>query len=1013
VADTVLDSQPHHFAFHEIAVLGLSNLGQANTETRRRAFNVLETLHMDPSSSVPLSVFESAALSSAPSIFLRAQRSISAALAASNRDQASAVLSQCALCLPRVGSGQEHSVLQVLQPWVKGIELEDGRLSAKGYRDLSNLFSLSVRYGDSCPDAIQSLWAILVSGDSVGGGNAVVTFLIEQATRRANPDFLAHAKKVVACLCSTEIGSRIFIELCSIIEPSGMAPAQESHPVASHPDDPLFTEDLDALFPPPQSRQTLYPAELALLLLGDIALERVWELSDQLPTLMQAIFSQLDHRLQAVRQQIRRMLFFTLRSWVASFEAIQENSSFAGSPSPTSKRLDDLEAEGSDLFWTPNDKNSTVDPTPKMTRLCKEVLSLLEPFHSNLRQQWGEVALRWGTLCTMRDTACRSFQLFRSLAPNVDSRMLADMLDRLSNVYADTSLSNQSFAKEIISTLVTLPVTSTTKASLLPQLFWCATACLGTTAEQEFRLAIKMFDGVLDKLDFGDPTTAETLRMQKPTDWDGAELSLQHIAFAGLRSSVTYDGSFRLLGRMVGIEAADLLGGSDNRVRYLYTACLPSCLRTLDDDSTLDIESVRQLAMDIANLAEVEGRSVIARILTSFAKNRFKKKEEFLRQSVAALRDTYAPQHSPEIVTLLLSFVLNNEKWLQIKAMLILKLLFQHPDTKTALTTLGSGLLTPLLRLLPTDLAPQALDVLDEPLVVFGGPSTADVVRMSIHGLPSLESDPSTVVFGTPAESGWCVPNPSEQSAVCRRNILAVVRTCKVDVGRTPGSLSMILFAHEEDVSRAHISEPDIVVYNSEPSQSEVASLGDLVSTLHDLNTFFQPPRSTQTLATRLPHSFDTEEAEHRVAAILSRSLAASPTRDWEFQSDHEMPGPSTPFAGLFASSSRSPSGDSLHRFSGPDSGGDAPRSSFDMSVEPSLRSGKRQPRKLKNNNLLQRRELDSDSDDGMNSFSLEDPMPSKSPRNDGRRRSRVRDLLGSRLSPKAQTAPTEKRRGS
>ena len=76
--------------------------------------------------------------------------------------------------------------------------------------------------------------------------------------------------------------------------------------------------------------------------------------------------------------------------------------------------------------------------------------------------------------------------------------------------------------------------------------------------------------------------------------------------------------------------------------------------------------------------------------------------------------------------------------------MQVLKILFQQRETRNV-DSLGSELLMPLLRLLETDLAPQALEVLEELLAISAGrPAARDVLRMSMHfgSLPSLHSDP-------------------------------------------------------------------------------------------------------------------------------------------------------------------------------------------------------------------------------------------------------------------------------
>jgi hypothetical protein len=157
--------------------------------------------------------------------------------------------------------------------------------------------------------------------------------------------------------------------------------------------------------------------------------------------------------------------------------------------------------------------------------------------------------------------------------------------------------------------------------------------------------------------------------------------------------------------------------------------------------------------------------------------------------------------------------------------MQVLKILFQQREARNV-EFLGSELLMPLLRLLETDLAPQALEVLEEPLVISGGgPAARHILRMSMHfgSLPSLHSDPDSapVIFGVPQESGWSIAQEDALRETCRANIMAVFDSCSV-----PTRPSRIEFEPEVE-GLASIKTP------------LADDLGGLVKNLHELNDFF------------------------------------------------------------------------------------------------------------------------------------------------------------------------------
>jgi hypothetical protein len=319
----------------------------------------------------------------------------------------------------------------------------------------------------------------------------------------------------------------------------------------------------------------------------------------------------------------------------------------------------------------------------------------------------------------------------------------------------------------------------------------------------------------------------------------------------GLRSSATCDATFKLLRHLSKIQDGRLIEPSDARVRDLYTLLLPWCLRDLIADTSDN--ALQEFSLDVTRLAETEGRHTISRILTSYAKRRFRTNQDFIRESVATLREHYGADHWSHVVTLLMGLVLNKEPSLKVHSMQILKVLFQQKQTHNPMDLLGSELLMPLLRLLETDLAPQALDVLDEPMTISGGMAAKKVLRMSMHMGTRVRGDEAEAdIFGIPQESGWCIPKPDALRELCRKNVISVFDTCKV-----PSRPSQIDFEPE-----------DMLMLSA--GNAEGDDLGDLVQNLHELSTFFQEPADSKT-------SLPNKRLEARVAAILAKSVADAP----------------------------------------------------------------------------------------------------------------------------------------
>ncbi|KAI0667579.1 cell morphogenesis N-terminal-domain-containing protein [Trametes maxima] len=904
VADAVCSGAATAFSFAQIVCLGLSNLCHPLLEIRRQAFNMLEMVHEQSMGIISLSQYEAAIGSSAPSTYLHAHRLISDVLAGEHPDQAIKVLAQLADWLPRVFDNRSERgvllLLQSLEYWVPSIDLmndDKSGLSSEGRLTIYHLMALTLRYAESYAEQVLVLWTRLVDTPNQSNGHAVIRFLLEQSHKVGSTVFIGCAAKIVACLSQSVIGRQMVEELCSVVEPARMLPSIEHKLAIPNNEDLELWSDLDILFSE-KPRLSLGVAQFALLFLSETALERYWEFQDQLPVLFHALFMHLDHRQPFVQQRSRHMLFQLLRSCLTGYDELPDRPMYR-SRHELKAAIQDLEKEMETRIWKEDDNGADIEA--KMRWFGNAVLNLVEPLHPTLSEQWGTLALNWGTACSIRPVAFRSLQLYRALTPRIGPSHIGMLLGRLANTIADEDHAIQSFNVEIISTLTALACSSDLDPSQLPQLFWCAAACLSTTVETEFLHTLQLLDAVLTRIDLNDPDTADHLFTYMSTGWTGST-TLQASLLTGLRSSVTSDLTFKLLQRLTRIDDSTFIDGSGGRVRDLYTLSLPWCLHAMSED--IKDESLQEFALNISQLAEKEERPSIERIMTSFAKGRFRTRDDFLRQSVASLREHYGIDHWTEVITLLMGLVLNKERWLQVQTMQILKVLFQQRETKSQVDLLGSELLMPLLRLLETDLAAQALDVLDEPMQISGGPAAKHVLRMSLHHhLRASAKDVESVaeVFGIPQDSGWCVPRGPALRAAARANVAAVF-----DLGKGALRPSRIDFQPDDELALALGRAPLGFVSGDGGGERDGDDLGDMVQNLHELSSFFQDDPLADSSAVGdtpvattnghghghaiagpvpVPH----RQLEARVAAILAKSTEAA---------DRDVP--PTPFVDVF-----------------------------------------------------------------------------------------------------------------
>ncbi|CAO1615945.1 unnamed protein product [Jaminaea pallidilutea] len=840
---------------HHLFVLALTKLGHPNVEIRRKAFAVIDSATQRDKPGLSMHGIEIGVSSPLPATYLRAQRDVSAYLAHHFDSNKVAFVCEATARMGLIDSLRRSTTLGLLPDWLRDIDLLQGAEAAGGDNELtycsllilSNLLFLTVRYGDEHNFEIQDAWASLAEGTQVMfNANAIVKFLVEQGLCYRSPIFILHAKRVVSCLSHTVIGPHMFDELCAFVEPTSMIPVprdsiavQPAAAVQAH----LFRANLDVEVPPPSKQQIFSPGQLSLLFVGELTYERSERLEMQLHLLLHALFMQFDSLIPFIQEQAISVFEQLMRSLASMSTTIVGVDGGA----VARQRVDALFRRGTPVLWTHSNLEVALDEvrSPRSMRwLLSETLAILEPLSPGLGERWAQLALHWATSGPVRHIACRSFQAFRIMLPEPTPTMLADMLGRLSNTIADPDVDIQSFSLEIIYTLTALiRSTDQSRRDVFSQTFWAAVACLSTTNEREYAVAIEMLDSLLDKLDIGDVATIALLRQQCPDGWEGDADGLQTLVLRGLRSSITSAASFKVLSRLAKVQNPALVDESGQRLGYLMISALPWFVHSAEPDQPKDA-ALLEFADDIAALAEAEGRADLSRVAKSIAKSRFRTKDDLIRQAVNSIRAHYLPHCAPQLAVALLGITLNQHEWLRKSAMQVLKIFFQAVDTRAPdFAKLGSELLMPLLRLLSTPLATQALEVLDEPIAVYGGPAANQILRMSLQwGKPSrrreLASDAS--IFGAPDDSGWAVANPQDLTSRTRINTQAVFKTCELTLDVSPQSI--VDFVNEE----YYYAPPSVGRLNglgqdTGENGDGVAEqgLGDIVNQLHDLSSFF------------------------------------------------------------------------------------------------------------------------------------------------------------------------------
>ncbi|KAH0834852.1 hypothetical protein J3R83DRAFT_10475 [Lanmaoa asiatica] len=840
IMDVICNASSHPFTFAQVACLGLANLCHGNITIRRHAFNILVAIHEQSAGVIAMAEFETMVANDTPSVYLQAHRLVGECLAGEHPEQAFDVLTEVTALLLRVHRhGNErvcHLMLQGLEHWMPNLEIcapdtSKLALTPKGSLVVYHLLALTKRFSDAQPEQIAAIWARLVEVPDPLAGRAVASFLVNESLKVATIAFVKCASEVIACLSRSAAGVQIFQELCSVCRPERMLPTFEHRLEQPTPEELELWSDLDVLFADDQPRQLLGPAQYAMVYIGSISLERMWTNHEQIPVILSAVLYHLDHRVSMLRSAARHMLFQLMRACVP---------------------------RGIPLFWTESDAEEVV--MPRMKYIVDQVVSVIGQFVPDLAKNLAALSIPYAEHCHIRGIARRSLQVFRLLKVPLSQDVLGHLLSCLCSTISDDETELHHFAEAIVATLTVSVASDDLDPTLLPRLFWTTASCLMAVVESEFAAAVKLLSVLLGKLDLDNAEFVELVLAQCPESWNGI-YSLQTCLLSGLRSANTVADTFAALQRLTRISDSRLIEPSERRVCDLFALSLSWCLHSMSGDN-------RDAALDdfctsIANLASQDGRDTISRIMTSFVKNRFRTKDDFLRQSIAGLREYYSATRWSDIATLLLGLVLNKENWVRIHTMQVLKAFFQQRDPRNAHHSLATEHLMPLLRLVEGDLAAQALDVLEEPTKVSGGQSSRNVLRMSMHTSVNAAPVDEGEIFGVPEDSGWCIPQVKSRRSICRNNMMAVAQTC---IGALRPSY-IDLESRSQIMSFADTLEED---------------LGVLVQDLHELSEFFQNTKPRPRVLV------PSQQLEERVASIIARST------------DNSNDAPQTPFTDVF-----------------------------------------------------------------------------------------------------------------
>ncbi|KAG1051942.1 hypothetical protein G6F43_005882 [Rhizopus delemar] len=757
---TKFENYPYHI--HQIMSLALFKTGDAKKVIRKAAIQLLRVIEERVFEDSCAKEYEIGITSSLPAIYKHTQTLLSARLALDHPEQTYSMLSEITQRFEHISPNSQREVLTYMLPWHRKLDLsvgtDDAELSASAYMVLSNLYYITIKFGDVYVKEIATLWSQLV--DNSRNVRAIIMYLLDMGQEKRNPWFLIHAKRVFVFLGRTHAFNSIIEEVTAEITPRSMVPqVKEVSNRHTHAFPLLFVADTERVLPPYPKKPMFSRGQLAMTFLVDLAIEAGADLAPHLPLFLHNIFVQLDHLTSIICDQSRCFLINLIHSIVVRQSADSEASKRA------SEIIQWLSSKEGKRLWayeniTPT--NRRITSAVELKRLLQQVVEVFSYEDHGLRQKWGETALKWATCCSVRHIACRSFQCFRALMPSFNQHMLADMLARLSNTIADKSEEIRGFALEIILTLTEVAnAMDRSQIEQFPQLFWAAVACLYSPYESEHGEALLLLEVVLSKYE-----NVSKLVESFPKDWSSEFDGLQPLLLKGLQFSSTEEKTFNVLNSISLQDNLPLIDPSETRLMYLLLGCLPRLLHGLDNEKSADPAAV-ELAEKLVLLFEGYGLPDTQRILMTYPIQKSKFQEDYLKQILDSIREVFLINHSIQALIFSLLLVKNKIPFYRDKGLMLISNLLPYVNAESKTNSeLGIDIVTlePLLQLVSTEYADRALDILNS-------------------GIPTVTGEKPTIADG---EFSWGFNNFAAASKMTKENIHAVVFECSSITNEAP-----------------------------------------------------------------------------------------------------------------------------------------------------------------------------------------------------------------------------------
>eukprot|EP00897_Mesotaenium_endlicherianum_P002114 jgi/Mesen1/1930/ME000146S01025 len=493
-------------------------------------------------------------------------------------------------------------------------------------------------------------------------------------------------------------------------------------------------------------------ADIALILLAEIAYENDEDFRNHLPLLFHVAFVSMDSSeailLEHAQQLLVNLLYTLAGRHLEMYE--RQDQADVDAKQQVVRLIKYVQSKKGCTMWDAEDmalQHTQRTHLPSAALLTSLVTSTVDAifFQNDLRERWGQEALKWAMECTSRHLASRSHQIYRALKPAVSNETCMGLLRCLHRCFSNPDPHVLGFAMELLFTLqVIVESMEDEKVILYPQLFWACVALLNTDFIQIYKLSLDLLARIVDRLSFRDPTAENVLLSSMPKEdpsgeWQmeahfhhqqqqqqaaaagggsipGGRQALLHVdedepkfrgpkfcgvqplVLKGLLSPLSHAAAIQVLFRITLLPCDQIFGDKDTRLLMQIVGLLPWLCLQLPSGSTTGAIPVlpgasplkhqqgdaQALAASLAQCCAASGLQTLAAAFTAYAESRVTSCEDLLERVGAPLAAQWFPQHASPALSFLLRLLEKGPMEYQSVVMLILRVLLAHTTLDSA-----------------------------------------------------------------------------------------------------------------------------------------------------------------------------------------------------------------------------------------------------------------------------------------------------------------------------------------